>query len=162
MRLTKMGHACVRLEKDGEILVIDPGTLTEPEALDGAEAVLITHEHPDHVDRDRLEIAAQRTPQLEIWTTAALAGQLEGLGANVHDDHISCGSGARPVCAHRAREGAASATPKSTARRRSRGGTMTIEGKQNAARRGGEGRSISRRCRVLRTPIYVTDRTMCR
>jgi L-ascorbate metabolism protein UlaG (beta-lactamase superfamily) len=84
MRLTKMGHACVRLEKDGEILVIDPGTLTEPEALDGAEAVLITHEHPDHVDRDRLKIAAQRTPQLEIWTTAALAGQLEGLGANVH------------------------------------------------------------------------------
>ena len=26
MRLTKLGHACVRLEKDGSVLVIDPGT----------------------------------------------------------------------------------------------------------------------------------------
>ncbi len=84
MRLTKMGHACVRLEKGGQTLVIDPGTLTEPEALDGAEAVLITHEHPDHVDMDRFRIVAERTPQLEIWTTFALAGQLEGIGANVH------------------------------------------------------------------------------
>ena len=84
MRLTKMGHACVRLEKDGRILVIDPGTLTEPEALDGAEAVLITHEHFDHVELSRLRIAAERTPQLEIWTTSAVAEQLEGIGANVH------------------------------------------------------------------------------
>jgi len=84
MRLTKMGHACVRFEKDGRILVIDPGTLTEPEALDGAEAVLITHEHFDHVDLSRLKIAAERTPQLEIWTTSAVAKQLEGIGAIVH------------------------------------------------------------------------------
>ena len=84
MRLTKMGHACVRLEKDGRILVIDPGTLTEPEALDGAEAVLITHEHFDHVELSRVKIAAERTPQLEIWTTSAVAKQLEGIGANVH------------------------------------------------------------------------------
>jgi hypothetical protein len=84
MRLTKMGHACVRFEKDGRILVIDPGTLTEPEALDGAEAVLITHEHFDHVELSRLKIAAERTPQLQIWTTSAVAEQLEGTGANVH------------------------------------------------------------------------------
>ena len=84
MRLTKMGHACVRLEKDGRILVIDPGTLTEPEAVDGAEAVLITHEHFDHVELSRLRVAAERTPQLEIWTTSAVAEQLEGIGANVH------------------------------------------------------------------------------
>ena len=84
MRLTKMGHACVRLEKDGRILVIDPGTLTEPEAIDGAEAVLITHEHFDHVELNRVKIAAERTPQLEIWTTSAVAEQLEGIAANVH------------------------------------------------------------------------------
>jgi L-ascorbate metabolism protein UlaG (beta-lactamase superfamily) len=48
MRITKFGHACVRLEHDGTTLVIDPGMFTEPEALDGADAVLITHEHVDH------------------------------------------------------------------------------------------------------------------
>jgi len=84
MRLTKMGHACVRLEKDGRILVIDPGTLTEPEALDRAEAVLITHEHFDHVEVARVKVVAQRTPQLDIWTTSAVAEQLGGVGPRVH------------------------------------------------------------------------------
>ncbi len=51
MKLTKYTHACVRLEKDGRVLVLDPGTFSETaEALDGAQAVLITHEHGDHVD----------------------------------------------------------------------------------------------------------------
>ena len=84
MRLTKMGHACVRLEKDERILVIDPGTLTEPEALDRAEAVLITHEHFDHVEVARVKLVAQRTPQLDIWTTSAVAEQLGGVGPRVH------------------------------------------------------------------------------
>jgi L-ascorbate metabolism protein UlaG (beta-lactamase superfamily) len=54
MRLTKFGHACVRLEHDGVRLVIDPGTWTEREAVEGATAVLITHEHPDHYLPDHL------------------------------------------------------------------------------------------------------------
>ena len=48
MRITKFGHACVRIEHGGAALVVDPGMFTEPEAVDGAEAVVITHEHPDH------------------------------------------------------------------------------------------------------------------
>ncbi len=48
MRITKFGHACVRLEHDGKTVVIDPGMFTDPEAVDGADAVVITHEHPDH------------------------------------------------------------------------------------------------------------------
>ena len=35
MRLTKLGHACVRLEKDGAALVIDPGIWSGPDALAG-------------------------------------------------------------------------------------------------------------------------------
>jgi len=48
MRITKLGHSCVRIEHDGHTLVIDPGMFTNPDAVDGADAVLITHEHPDH------------------------------------------------------------------------------------------------------------------
>ncbi len=48
MRITKFGHACVRLEHAGTVVVIDPGVFAQPEALAGADAVLITHEHPDH------------------------------------------------------------------------------------------------------------------
>jgi L-ascorbate metabolism protein UlaG (beta-lactamase superfamily) len=54
MRITKYTHACVRLEDDGRVLVIDPGTWSEPAALAGADAVLVTHEHTDHIDVLRL------------------------------------------------------------------------------------------------------------
>ncbi|MET8132372.1 MULTISPECIES: MBL fold metallo-hydrolase [unclassified Streptomyces] len=54
MRITKYTHACVRLEHEGRVLVIDPGTWSEAAALNGADAVLVTHEHADHVDVPRL------------------------------------------------------------------------------------------------------------
>ncbi|MFR9779874.1 MBL fold metallo-hydrolase [Micromonospora sp. MS34] len=54
MKITKWTHACVRLEHDGRVLVVDPGVWSEPRALVGADAVLLTHEHTDHVDVLRL------------------------------------------------------------------------------------------------------------
>ncbi|NUR88824.1 MAG: MBL fold metallo-hydrolase [Nonomuraea sp.] len=83
MRLTKFGHACVRVEKDGHRLVIDPGGLTEPGALDGADAVLVTHEHFDHFSEETLRRAAGDDPALRIWTNAAVAARLDGLGPRV-------------------------------------------------------------------------------
>jgi|SRR5215469_1799748 len=35
---------------DDTVLVIDPGCWSEPGALDGCDAVLVTHEHGDHID----------------------------------------------------------------------------------------------------------------
>jgi L-ascorbate metabolism protein UlaG (beta-lactamase superfamily) len=87
MRLTKFGHACVRLAKDGNDdreLVIDPGVFTDPSALDGAAAVLITHEHADHFAEGPLRAAIDANPALEVWTTSAVADQLTGLGERVH------------------------------------------------------------------------------
>lgn len=54
MRITKFTHACVRIEDDDRVLVIDPGTWSEARALVGAHAVLVTHEHTDHIDVLRL------------------------------------------------------------------------------------------------------------
>ncbi|WP_030681023.1 MBL fold metallo-hydrolase [Streptomyces rimosus] len=83
MQLTKFGHACVRVEKDGRRLVIDPGGLTGPEALDGADAVLVTHEHFDHFSEETLRRAAECNPRLRIWTNSAVTEQLDGLGTRV-------------------------------------------------------------------------------
>ena len=83
MGLTKFGHACVRLEKDDSVLVIDPGSFSEESALDGAQAVLITHEHFDHVDADRLRRAAEANPSLEIWTNEGVAAALTGVPAKI-------------------------------------------------------------------------------
>ena len=54
MQVTKYTHSCVRLERDGQALVIDPGVWSEPRALRDANAVLLTHEHADHADVLRL------------------------------------------------------------------------------------------------------------
>ena len=71
MRITKFGHACVRVEHDGHTLVLDPGMFTDPEAVDGADAILITHEHYDHWDADLL-----RGTSAPIHTIAAVRDKI--------------------------------------------------------------------------------------
>jgi L-ascorbate metabolism protein UlaG (beta-lactamase superfamily) len=58
MRFTKLGHSCVRLENDGAVLVIDPGVWAgAAAAMAGAAAVMVTHEHADHLDADAVRAA---------------------------------------------------------------------------------------------------------
>ena len=71
MRITKFGHSCVRLEHDGSSVVIDPGMFTEPDALEGAGAVVITHEHPDHYVPDHL-----RRTDAPVFTIDAVAARI--------------------------------------------------------------------------------------
>ena len=75
MQVTKYAHSCLRLEHDGAVLVVDPGVFSDPAALDGADAVLITHEHPDHVDVATLTRALERRP-VPVHGPASLAGVL--------------------------------------------------------------------------------------
>ena len=80
MRLTKYGHACVRLDKDGSTLVLDPGVFTDTgTALEGANAVLVTHEHPDHVNADALRSACAADPSLRVYAHADVAAALAGV-----------------------------------------------------------------------------------
>jgi L-ascorbate metabolism protein UlaG (beta-lactamase superfamily) len=84
MELTKHGHACVVLSEGDRRLVIDPGAFTDEAALDGASAVLVTHEHPDHFVPERLHAALEADPALEVWTNGSVAGKLDGPGGRVH------------------------------------------------------------------------------
>jgi L-ascorbate metabolism protein UlaG (beta-lactamase superfamily) len=86
MRFTKLGHSCVRLEKDGAVLVIDPGTFTDAAAaLAGASAVLVTHEHPDHLDADAIRAALQANPDLTLWANPSITAQFAEFGGRVHE-----------------------------------------------------------------------------
>ncbi|MFJ2817288.1 MBL fold metallo-hydrolase [Streptomyces sp. NPDC087294] len=76
MKLTKLSHACVRLEKGGRTLVLDPGGFGEADAAVGADAILVTHEHADHFDEGHLRAALDADPQVEIWTLKSVADQL--------------------------------------------------------------------------------------
>ncbi|WNV75725.1 MBL fold metallo-hydrolase [Geodermatophilus sp. DSM 44513] len=84
MELTKHGHACVVLSEGDRRLVIDPGAFTDPAALDGASAVLVTHEHADHLAPDVLRRALDADPALEVWTNGSVAERLAGAGPRVH------------------------------------------------------------------------------
>jgi L-ascorbate metabolism protein UlaG (beta-lactamase superfamily) len=85
MKLTKMSHACVRLEKEGRTLVLDPGGFSEEDAALGADAILVTHEHPDHFSEERLRTAMESDPAVEVWTLKAVAEKLTaGFPGRVH------------------------------------------------------------------------------
>jgi L-ascorbate metabolism protein UlaG (beta-lactamase superfamily) len=82
--LTKLGHSCVRLEKDENRLVIDPGVWAGPDVLAGASAILITHEHPDHLDERVVRAALAADPGLELWANETVASLLADFGGRVH------------------------------------------------------------------------------
>ncbi|PTT63367.1 MBL fold metallo-hydrolase [Arthrobacter sp. HMWF013] len=78
MKLTKYTHSCVRLEKDGQVIVLDPGTFSETkEALDGAHAILVTHEHGDHVDVPAVVNALRGSADLAVFAPAGVAKHLQ-------------------------------------------------------------------------------------
>ena len=84
MRLIKYSHACVRLEKDQQALVLDPGTFSEvDQALAGANAILITHEHPDHVDNQGIRKALESNIALEVWAPISVSQQFAEFGERI-------------------------------------------------------------------------------
>ncbi len=84
MRLTKYTHSCVRLDNGPNALVVDPGVFSEVQpALDGAGAVLITHEHADHLNAPALLEAARANAALRVWAPAPVAALLADLGDRV-------------------------------------------------------------------------------
>jgi L-ascorbate metabolism protein UlaG (beta-lactamase superfamily) len=55
MRIANLGHSCLLVEGGGARVLIDPGNFSSGlEELSGLDAVLITHQHPDHADPERL------------------------------------------------------------------------------------------------------------
>jgi L-ascorbate metabolism protein UlaG (beta-lactamase superfamily) len=75
VKLTKYEHACVTVEKDGASFVIDPGAFSQDAAqiIAGAGAILLTHEHFDHVNEAAINAALGERPDLRVYAPAALA-----------------------------------------------------------------------------------------
>ena len=81
MRITHLGHACLLVETGGARLLVDPGVFsTGFEDLTDLDAVLVTHQHPDHVDAERLAPLLARNPGAAVHAELQTAANLSGAG----------------------------------------------------------------------------------
>lgn len=62
MRVTHLGHSCLLIESGGARVLIDPGVFSRFEDVTGLDAVFVTHQHPDHVDADRVPALLDANP----------------------------------------------------------------------------------------------------
>ena len=77
MKLTKYQHACFTVEKDGKLLVVDPGIFTHDlGAPENVVAIIITHEHPDHFDPDALGALVAHNPEAHVYAHESITRQL--------------------------------------------------------------------------------------
>lgn len=97
MKITKYTHSCVRLESADGALVIDPGSFSDPDelrrALDGVDAVLVTHEHPDHLDVEAAAVLLAERPRLRLWGPQPVADLLAARGGALRGRVTVVGAG---------------------------------------------------------------------
>lgn len=79
MELTHFGHSCLHVDIDGTTLLFDPGNFSHGfEGITGLSAILITHQHPDHADPQRLPALVEANPGAALYADPQTAAQLGG------------------------------------------------------------------------------------
>ena len=80
MQITHFGHSCVLLDTGSARLLIDPGTFsTGFESVTGLDAVLVTHQHFDHLDAERLGPLLAANPDARLIVDSGTSEQLSGV-----------------------------------------------------------------------------------
>jgi L-ascorbate metabolism protein UlaG (beta-lactamase superfamily) len=80
MRIVHYGHACVVLETEKARVLLDPGVFSEGfDAERELDAVLITHQHFDHLDEKRLPSLLQANPRARLYADPGSAETLRKL-----------------------------------------------------------------------------------
>jgi L-ascorbate metabolism protein UlaG (beta-lactamase superfamily) len=84
MRVTHLGHACLLVELADRRLLIDPGNFSAGfEDLTDLDAILVTHNHPDHFDPEPAARLIRGNARATVHTDPLTAEKLraEGLSA---------------------------------------------------------------------------------
>lgn len=90
MRLTHLGHACLLVEAGGQRILIDPGVFSPGlEDLTGLNVILVTHQHADHVDLQRLPAMLVANPQARLYAEPQAAAVMAQGG--IRSEHTVAG-----------------------------------------------------------------------
>lgn len=92
MKITKLEHSGIVLEKDGSLLVFDPVEFTEKiPKLSNVAAVVITHKHSDHFQPETLGRILSDNPGAKVFTTGDTAALISDSILVKAGDHYEAG-----------------------------------------------------------------------
>lgn len=93
MKITKHEHAHLVIEEQGQKLIIDPGMLSSDLGdTSNVTAVVVTHDHADHLSVDNLRSILAASPQAKIFTTPEVASQFPEATVVANGEQIDIGA----------------------------------------------------------------------
>ncbi|WP_280451708.1 MBL fold metallo-hydrolase [Nocardia cyriacigeorgica] len=89
MRIAHFGHSCILVELHGRRILFDPGTFAHGfEGLTGLDAIAVTHQHPDHIDPNRIDALIDANPDARLFSDPQTAQQRGGRWEAVHAGNV--------------------------------------------------------------------------
>ena len=86
MKLTKYDHACFTVQKDHQMLVVDPGNFsTDYLPSNNVVGIVITHEHADHYDPEQIAAIVDKNPEAVIIGHESVVSQVEAFKTQAVD-----------------------------------------------------------------------------
>ncbi len=80
MKITKFGHCCLLIETKGARILTDPGNYNETPMVTDIDAILISHEHGDHLHIESLGIILAKNPSVRVISHASVGKVLTEAG----------------------------------------------------------------------------------
>jgi L-ascorbate metabolism protein UlaG (beta-lactamase superfamily) len=82
MRITHLGHSAVLVEVADRRLLLDPGNFSDAwHSLTDLDAVIVTHQHPDHLDPEYVPALLAANPQARVYVEPQVADKVPLTGA---------------------------------------------------------------------------------